>query len=69
MAFKSLRPRISQLLSTPHHPPDPQKSTGLTLDTLPDDVLLEILERVPRVWLVASVSKVPQRLRRLTRQR
>ena len=45
------------------------KISDLTLDSLPDEVLLEILERVPQVWLVASVSRVSKRLRRLVRHR
>ena len=48
---------------------NPPKTSDLTLDSLPDEVLLEILERVPHVWLVASVSKVSMRLRRLARHR
>ena len=47
----------------------PPKMSDLTLNSLPDEVLLEILERVPRVWLVASVSRVSMRLRRLARHR
>ena len=48
---------------------NPPKTSDLTLDSLPDEVLLEILERVPQVWLVASVSRVSTRLRRLARHR
>ena len=71
MAFKMLREKIAQLLLISRLPQSPvhQNNTGLTLDALPDDVLLEILERVPRVYLVASVSKVSQRLSRLARHR
>ena len=48
---------------------NPPKTSDLTLDSLPDEVLLDILERVPHVWLVASVSRVSTRLRRLARHR
>ena len=48
---------------------NPPKTSDLTLDSLPDEVLLEILERVPHVWLFASVSRVSTRLRRLARHR
>ena len=49
--------------------PNPPKTSDITLDSLPDEVFLEILERVPHVWLIASVSRVSTRLRRLARHR
>ena len=66
--------KMSKLLSEvqaqlPDLPNPTTKMSDLTLDSLPDEVLLEILERVPQVWLVASVSRVSMRLRRLARHR
>ena len=76
MAFKMLQnglqnglQRVSQLLPTPRpiesHYSD--YTSNLTLSALPDEVLIDILERVPNAWLVTTVSKVSRRLRRLAR--